>query len=168
MALNNGGLLVKGRPRMFKSDLVKVTIRIPESLKSRIQEYANRKKIKFNEATRRLFLEGLEGQYLMEQGFNWFQMFFESATESPLFKDFKASLIEILSRFLIEYFENNPEVLIRGIAGFIGGHLKYSENVLGLDMGRLVEAVAGEDPEAKRRMSELLDNILWVTEWIHR
>ena len=47
MALNTGDLQVKGRPKMFKSDLVKVTIRIPESLKSRIQDYANSKEIKY-------------------------------------------------------------------------------------------------------------------------
>ncbi len=159
---------MKGRPKMFKSDLVKVTIRIPESLKSRIQDYAHSKKIKFNEAARRLFLEGLEGQCLKEQGFDWFQMLFENVPESPLFDNFKTSFIKILSRFLGEFFEKNPYVLIRAIAGFIDGHLKYSENVLELDRENLVKAVAGENPEAKRRISELLDNILWVTEWIHR
>ncbi len=159
---------MKGRPRVFKPDLEKVTLRIPESLRSRIQDYAKSHEINFNEAARRLFLGGLEVQYLMSQGFNWFQMLFENASKSPLFEDFRASFIDILSRFLNEFFEQNPGVLLRCIAAFLGGHLNYTESALGLDKGMLAKAVAGGNPEAERRMTELLENVLWIKEWIHK
>jgi len=159
---------LKGRPKLFKSDLVKVTIRIPESLKKRIEEYAERNKINFNEATRRLFLGGLEGPRLREQGFNWFQKLFEGAQNSPLFEDFKEAFIRILGEFLGGYLEANPHVFAESIAGFLGGHLKYSENVLGLDKGMLAKAVAGGNPEVQKRMSELIENMLWIMEWIHK
>ncbi len=159
---------MKGRPRLFKSDLVKVTMRIPESLKKRIEDYAERNEINFNEATRRLFLSGLEGPRLRNQGFNWFQKLFEDAPKSPLFEDFKEAFIRILGEFLSGYFEKNPHVLAEGIAGFLGGHLKYSEDILGIERGMLAKAVAAGNPEVEKRMSELLENMLWIMEWIHK
>ncbi|MEX2705521.1 MAG: hypothetical protein Q6352_009710 [Candidatus Freyrarchaeum guaymaensis] len=159
---------MKGRPRMFKSGLVKVTLRIPEILKQRIQEYAENHRIKFNEAARRLLLGGLDGKCLVEQRLDWFQLLFEGAPESPLFEEFRASFHELLFKFLSRFFEKNPEVLIRSIASYLEGHISYMESVLGLETGRLIKAVAGGNPEAEERMSLLLENIAWVKEWIHR
>ena len=159
---------MKGRPRTFKSGLVKVTLRIPESLKGKIQDYAESHEIKFNDAARRLLLNGLDGQCLVEQRFDWFQMLFESASESSLFEDFRASFNEILCRFLSEFFEKNPSFLLRSIATYLEEHLNYMENVLGLEKGKLTKAVTMGNPEAERRISLLLENIEWVKEWMHK
>ena len=159
---------MKGRPKIFKSGLVKVTLRIPEVLKQRIQEYAESRKIKFNEAVRRLLLGGLDGQCLVEQRLDWFQSLFEGAPESQLFEEFRASFNALLFRFLSRFFEKNPNVLIRSIASYLEGHISYMESVLGLETGRLIKAVSGGNPEAEKRMSLLLENIAWVKEWMHR
>lgn len=159
---------MKGRPRVFKSDLVKVSLRIPENLKSRIQEYAQSHQIKFNDAVRRMMVRGLEGQCLVEQRLHWFRTLFENILEPPLFEEFRLAFNEILSSLLSKFFERNPEVLIRSISAYIDGHLNYMENVFGLERRTLVKTVAGGNPEAEKKMVELFKNIAWIKEWMHK
>lgn len=156
-----------GKPRRFEpEELVKVTLRVPKDMYEKIWKYARRYGFSFNEAAARLMAFGIGDSEFGDREVMWTNKFFLEFQKSETFNKLREVFREVLAEFLLEYYERDPETLLKEITAYAGSHFDYFRDILTLEKDRLAKAIAGDSAEAEAKLVEFFEMLDWVWDWV--
>ena len=156
-----------GKPRRFEpEELVKVTLRVPKDMYDKIWKYARRYGFSFNESAARLMAFGIGDSEFADREVAWTNQFFSEFQKSETFKEVRDVFRETLIKFLMEYYERDPETLLVQITAYAGSHFDYFRDLLTLEKDRLAKAIAGDNADAEKKLVEFFEMLDWVWDWV--
>lgn len=156
-----------GKPRRFEpEELVKVTLRVPKDMYYKIWKYAKLYGFSFNESSVRLLGFGIGDSEFADREVMWTNKFFMEFQKSEAFVKVRDVFRDALIGFLREYYERDPDTLLKEIVAYAGSHFDYFQELLKLEKQRLAKALAGENEEAQEKLEEFFEMLVWVWDWL--
>jgi hypothetical protein len=156
-----------GKPRRFEpEELVKVTLRVPRDMYEKIWKYAHRYGYSFNESADRLLAFGIGDSAFGDREVVWTNKFFNEFQKSELFTKLRDEFRTALIEFLRDYYEKDSATLLKEIVAYAGSHFDYFRDLLNLEKERLAKAIAGDNPDAQKKVIEFFEMLAWVWDWV--
>jgi hypothetical protein len=156
-----------GKPRRFEpEELVKVTLRVPRDMYEKIWKYAHRYGYSFNESAARLVAFGIGDSEFADREVVWTNKFFAEFQKSEAFSKLREEFRSALTEFLRDYYEKDPATLLTEIVEYAGSHFDYFQDLLDLEKERLAKAIAGDNPDAQKKLMEFFEMLAWVWDWV--